>query len=81
MTNYDRINVPRFKEDKQNGYLCTMCGQYISKDDSVSHKGYNLVCCRCEWKMASILGIEVYDVLKYIHNKGTKTEMEEEEIE
>ena len=56
MNNYDRINVPKFKEGKENGYLCSMCGQYTTLSDSVSHQGWNLVCNRCEYKMRAILG-------------------------
>ena len=52
MNNYDKINVPRFKEGKQNGYLCSMCGQYTTLDESISHRGYNLLCRRCEWKIS-----------------------------
>lgn len=74
MNNYDRINVPKFEEGKQNGYLCTMCGQYVSLSESISHKGYNLICNRCEWKIRAITGD--IDILTKIHNVGKKTEEE-----
>lgn len=51
INNYDRINVPRMQEDKENGYLCSMCGQYTSKSESTSYNGYNLVCLHCLYKM------------------------------
>lgn len=72
MNNYDRINVPRFKEGKQNGYLCSMCGQYTTLDESISHKGYNLLCMRCEWKMGNILG-DLY-ILTKVHKVGKQRE-------
>ena len=55
MNNYDRLNVPRYEAYKENGYLCSMCGQYTSLSDSISHQGWNLVCNRCEFKMRAIL--------------------------
>lgn len=72
MNNYDRINVPKFKEGKQNGYLCSMCGQYTSLDDSVSHKGYNLICNRCVWKMSAILNN--IDIINKVHEVGKEKE-------
>lgn len=75
MTNYDRINAPRFKAGKQNGYLCSMCGQYTSLSDSCSCRGYNLVCDHCSWKMSSIL--DTHNIIKMIHDKGKLTEEEE----
>lgn len=74
MTNYDRINVPRFKAGKQNGYLCSMCGQYTTLNESCSHKGYNLVCTRCCWKMSSIL--DTRNILELLQIKGKLTEEE-----
>lgn len=72
MNNYDRINVPKFKEGKQNGYLCSMCGQYTSLNESISHKGYNLVCNICGWKMRAI--IDDMDILTKIHKVGKQRE-------
>lgn len=79
MNNYERINVPRFKKGDQNGYLCTMCGQYTSLNESISHKGYNLICNRCEWKMRYIIGD--YDILTKIHKVGKEHEEREAENE
>lgn len=77
MNNYDRINVPRFEKGAMNGYLCSMCGQYTSLSDSVSHEGYNLVCNRCEWKMRAITG-EI-DMISKIHKVGNEAKEREEE--
>lgn len=80
MNNYDRINVPNYKEGKQNGYLCSMCGQYTSLSDSISYKGWNLVCCRCEWKMRAILKSMGVSLINEIQNVGEKHERDEENV-
>lgn len=75
MTSYDRNNVPLFEKGENSKYLCSMCGQYTTLDDSISHKGYNLICCRCEWKIRSIMGLEANSlVLQAVQNKGKLTE-------
>lgn len=68
MNNYDKINVPKFEEGKEAGYLCSMCGQYTTKHESVSYMGWNLVCERCKWKMKAVLGNR--DILAAIHEVG-----------
>lgn len=75
MNNYDRINVSRFEKGDQNGYLCSMCGQYTSLNESVSHRGYNLVCNRCDWKIKYILGD--MNTLDMIHKVGEQREKED----
>ena len=79
MNNYDKINVPNFKEGKPNGYLCSMCGQYTTLSDSVSHIGWNLVCCRCERKMRAILKDSITTCIDEIQSVGrtrSKRELE-----
>jgi len=74
MTSYDRNNVPLFEKGENSKYLCSMCGQYTTLDDSISHKGYNLICCRCEWKIRSIMGLESCSlVLDSVHKKKRTT--------
>lgn len=73
INNYDRINVPKMEEGKQNGFLCSMCGQYTSKNDSTSHKGYNLVCMRCVYKIQSLT--DDYDVIRKIQSAGKLKDM------
>ena len=53
---YDKNNVPRFRAGEHNKYLCSMCGQYTTLSNSVSHQGFNLVCNHCFYKMMAILG-------------------------
>lgn len=75
MTSYDRNNVPLFERGENSKYLCSMCGQYTTLDDSISHKGYNLTCCKCEWKIRHIMGLESSSlVLESVHKKGELTE-------
>lgn len=76
MTSYDRNNVPLYEKGENSKYLCSMCGQYTTLDESISHKGYNLICCRCEWKIRSILGYETNAfVLDMVQKKGHLTEL------
>ncbi len=78
MNNYDKINVPNFKQGKEAGYLCSMCGQYTTKNESCSYIGWNLVCDRCKWKMKAVLGNR--DILGAIQEVG-KANKEAEELE
>ena len=75
MTSYDRNNVPLYEKGENSKYLCSMCGQYTTLDESISHKGYNLICCRCEWKIRHIMGLEASSVvLESVQRKGALTE-------
>ena len=49
-----------------------MCGTITTLSDSVSHKGYNLVCSRCLWKMRNILGS--FDLITDIQKVGEEEE-------
>ena len=82
MTSYDRNNVPLFKNGENSKYICSMCGQYTTRDDSISHHGYNLICCRCEWKMRHIMGFETSSmVFESVQKKGALTESLMDDIE
>ena len=81
INNYDRINVPKMEEGKENGYLCSMCGQYVSKKDSTSYRGYNLVCMHCVHKMQHLTDdfyvlqeIQDRGRIKYIATEGTSND-------
>lgn len=79
ITRYDMVNIKQYKEGKQNGYLCSMCGQYSTLDESVSHQGYNLVCMRCVYKMGHILNdVSIGRIIELIHKKGLSTNIKEE---
>ena len=73
LTRYDMVNVKQFEKGRQNGYLCSMCGQYSILDDSVSHQGYNFVCMRCVYKMGDILNdTSIGEIIELVHQKGEK---------
>ena len=75
LTRYDMVNVKQFEDGKQNGYLCSMCGQYSTFKDSVSHQGYNLVCMKCVYKMSSILNdTSIGEIIELVHQKGVRTQ-------
>ena len=74
MTRYDMTNIKQYEEGKQNHYLCSMCGQYSTLDDSVSHRGYNLVCMTCVNKMSHILNdVSMGYIVTQIQQKGFMT--------
>ena len=77
LTRYDMININQFKDGKQAGYLCSMCGQYTTLHDSASYEGYNLVCNRCIYKMGSILDVTIGNIIIHIQAKGMTTEKNE----
>ena len=77
LTRYDMVNVNQFKDGKQAGYLCSICGQYTTLDDSISHRGYNLVCNRCLYKIGSVLDVSPGNIINHIHAKGVITEQNE----
>ena len=79
MNNYDKINIPLFKADKTNSYLCSMCGQYTTLNDSISSKGWNLVCNHCLYKMQHILDINVGELIVKIQREGINRQSIEEE--
>lgn len=82
MTRYDMVNIKQFKEGKQSGYLCSMCGQYSILPDSVSHQGYNLVCMKCIYKIGHILNdMSPGYIIEQIHQKGLSTNRMEENNE
>lgn len=73
INNYDRINVPNFAAGKENGYLCSMCGQYTTKNDSTSHQGYNLICMRCFYKMQFLT--DDMEIMRKLHKAGRRKMM------
>ena len=74
ITQYDIINVHRFRLGEHNKYLCSMCGQDTTLGDSVSHQGFNLVCNHCYYKIMAITGD--ITLLKDIHSVGKEKESE-----
>lgn len=67
---YDILNIAKFKEDKNAPYLYNICGQYTTKDDSVSHRGCNLICNRYFYKLRYVLNDD--NIIEKIHTAGRK---------
>lgn len=74
ITQYDYLNVPRYREGLRGKYLCTMCGQYTTLSESVSHQGFNLVCNSCYYKMMSVIGVSSATLLDNIQVVGREKE-------
>lgn len=70
MNQYDKNNVALFNKGVDNKFLCSMCGQYTTFNDSASNRGYNLVCNRCCYKIAGLLNCTYGDVVIKIQKKG-----------
>ena len=77
MNNYDKINVPTFADGKEHGYLCSMCGQYTNKSESISYHGWNLICRKCQWKIEGIVFNHSKTILEKVQKVG-KDRMEAE---
>ena len=71
---YTRVNAREFNSTQNNKghYICNMCGSITTLDDSVSHRGYNLICNKCLHKMRNILGRA--DILQDIQKVGEHEE-------
>lgn len=76
MTQYDKNNVPLFESGVDNHFLCSCCGQYTTRKDSVSHKGYNLICNRCFYKITAILDLQHSETMRAIQHNGERKERE-----
>lgn len=66
LSRYDENNVKRFKAGEETGYLCGMCGQYTTLNSSISHKGYNLICNRCRWKIELMIDRRIIDDIQIV---------------
>lgn len=80
MTAYDSINVPNFESQAQahHRYLCSMCGQYTTYNDSASYRGWNLICNHCLYKSSYIFGITVGELILNLQKAGEKEKGEQE---
>ena len=78
MNHYDKINVPSFEAGEHNKYICSMCGQYTTISDSVSSKGWNLICNHCLYKMQHILDENVGELIIKIQKTGQNRRSMEE---
>lgn len=51
----DKHNKILMLNDEENDYICVMCRDYVSKSESYSNRGKNLLCIRCFNTMSDIL--------------------------
>lgn len=71
MDAYDRHNVNEFILFYEEGrYICSCCGRVTLLSDSVSSRGYNLVCVNCMYKLQDLL--DSHDIINMIHRAGEK---------
>lgn len=72
---YDIHNVEQFKNIYNKGiYICCSCGQPTTLADSLSHEGYHLICNRCAYKLAHLLGVTQGDIMYRIQHAGKETQ-------
>ena len=43
--------------ENDNVFICTVCRKPVGKSDSISSRGKNLICCLCQARLISILGV------------------------
>lgn len=48
-------------------FICTVCRETVGKSDSISCIGKNLICCLCQARLSSILGVSSETILHLVH--------------
>ena len=81
LNRFDNKNVPRFKNGKNNGYICSFCEKKTSLDDSCSHQGYNLHCMLCVYRFARTFDKSVGEIVMKIQTVGRIRQVEYEKGE
>lgn len=69
---FDDHNHELFENHKDIGYICSMCGCFCDSNDSISFKGYNLVCDRCIEKLTCVFNTSTYAIRAQIQHVGRK---------
>lgn len=70
MNSIDWDNYDKYMNGQTAGFVCQMCDEIVSLDDSISSRGWNLICCDCAGKMAHILGMSSYSILEHVQKRG-----------
>ena len=73
----DKMNSNKFKNGDNDDYICVMCECKVSLDNSMSHRGYNLICNRCYYRLLNVLNTSY--LLDDIHEAGLYRQQKEEE--
>ena len=74
----DKHNKMLMLNDEEKDYICTMCREYVSKCESYSNRGKNLLCISCFDTMCDILNVRHLEMLNMIHTPyqiPSKTEL------
>lgn len=53
--------------ENDNVFICTVCRKPVGKSDSMSCRGKSLICCLCEARLCSILGVSSETILHLVH--------------
>lgn len=70
MNNIDWDNYDKYMNGQTAGFVCQMCDEIVSLDNSISSRGWNLICCDCAGKMAHILGMAPGTILGHVQKTG-----------
>lgn len=73
----DKLNRQKFLNNDKKGYCCLVCDYMIDANESVSYRGYNLICITCFHKIQEVIGLNK-PLLDYIHNVGKEFEAYDE---
>lgn len=71
ITKTDLKNRKKYMTGDFGGFICIMCGSEVTKDDSISHRGYNLICNDCKTKIEQVIGERI---MENVHIVGSKKE-------
>lgn len=68
---YDQWNTKYFKEGNEEAskLYCSMCGDVTNYNDSISNRGYNLICMKCQHKIARLLHMTPSQVMMCIQKE------------
>lgn len=68
---HDKDNMKRFREGKTLFY-CNICHSRVDYDNSVSSKGWHLICTQCAYRIGDLLGMSYGDVIIRIHDEAER---------
>lgn len=68
---YDKINVKAFNTG-EGRLICNICEQETTVDDSISFRGFHLICNTCAYKISALLGISFGEIVITLHRESEK---------
>lgn len=66
MCDVEKRNVKRYINGIDK-YTCTVCGRTTCLDDSVSSRGFHLVCMSCISNISRIMGTHDHEIIDTLH--------------